>query len=81
VRWLILAGLIGFAIWHWAGEPMRVRAILQERLKARAKPGPCALPLDEVRRRMAYHGTLVAYCDSTGWKFPRKHRICRLWAK
>jgi len=46
-----------------------------------AQPHPCALPLREIQARMAYHGTLVAYCDGTGWKFPCGHQVCRLWAK
>lgn len=77
MRWLLLAGLIGIAIWYWAGPLARARAVLE----ARAKPGPCALSLEEVRARMRFHGTLVAFCDGTGWKFPRGEKVCRLWGK
>lgn len=77
----IILTLAFLAFRHWAGEPVRVRAMLRERLEARAKPGPCALPLEEVLARMRFHGTNVAYCDGQEWKFPRGRRVCRLWAK
>jgi len=81
VRWLILAGLIGFALWHWAGATVRMEETLTGLLNVRTATGPCALLLEEIRARMIYHGTLVAYCDDTGWKFPRGRRVCRLWAR
>lgn len=76
MRWVVLASLVGFAVfavWHWAG------LFVREILNARTTASPCALPLEEVRFRMAYHGTWVAFCDNTGWKFPRGQKVCRLW--
>ena len=73
MRWIVL-GLISLAVWHWAG------LLAKDVSNARTVASPCALPLKEVQARMAYHGTLIAYCDKSGWKFPRGLKVCKLWA-